>query len=286
MKLTVAKSRSTNKNRYMYNSDSDSDATGAGKAKKLRSSATTVLSSWYVLLSDIEKIPLTYPRLGSSPITVLVGPMKVEVYAHKVILTSSSAYLKNALKPEWQGPNKTQIVLRSCDADSLRIYVNWLYTGQFKMTDGPAENSKAKTEIPAAIDREWTMWAQCYELANFLQDSDCKDALIDMSIEKMTSDKEYVVELPSLIYLFSRSQSPSRKLAVEIALYIWSQETINGVDQANHPAEFLADVVKAGLRRNTSSTEGVRSYFKQMNTCVYHEHTLTNTPCYKVKRGV
>jgi hypothetical protein len=151
---------------------------------------------------------------------VLVGPKKVEIYVHEIILSSSSAYLKNALKSEWQDSHKKQIVLRDVDVASFRIYVNWLYTGRFNRTDDPAKKTKTTTESAAVIDNEWTRWTQCYELANFLQDSDCKDALVDMSIEKMMSDHEYVLELPNQIYSTSRSQSPSRMLAVDIAVNV------------------------------------------------------------------
>ena len=154
------------------------------------------------------------------------------------------------------------------------------------MTDSPAKQPKTRTGDPAVLDSEWTRWTQCYELANFLQDSDCKDALIDMAIEKMMSDTEYMAELPNLIYSTSQSQSPSRKLAVDIAVNTWSVETIEGADKSNCPADFLVDVVKAGLRRNTGEPMGVQAFLMPKNTCVYHEHTLTKTPCYKVKRGV
>lgn len=217
---------------------------------------------------------------------MLVGRRKVEIYVHEVILSSSSAYLKNALKPEWQDSDEKQIVLRDIDVASFRIYVNWLYTGRFNMIDDPAKRTKTTTESAAVSDKEWKRWTQCYELANFLQDSDCKDALVDMSIEKMMSDHEYVLELPNIIYSTSRSQSPSRMLAVDIAVNVWSQDTIGRTDQADYSAEFLVDVLKAGLRRGISLPQNVQAFFKSKDTCVYHEHTLTNTPCYKVKRGV
>lgn len=286
MKLTVVKSQSIKKEYQGYRHSKDV-VTDVAIAKKLRSRTTTVVSSSYVLLSNTKKIPLTHLRLASSPIAVVVGLDKEEIYVHEAILSSSSAFLKNALNPEtWRVARKKEIVLRDADIVSFRTYVNWLYTGRFNMANDPADKPEATTDDLAVVDPEWTRWIQCYDLANFLQDSDCKDALIDMAIEKMMSDTEYVAELPNLIYSTSQSQSPSRKLVVDLAVNTWNAETIGGVEQANYPAEFLADMVKAGLRRGVSSPMGVQAFLKSKNTCLYHDHTLTNTPCYKVKRGV
>ncbi|OSS48928.1 hypothetical protein B5807_06918 [Epicoccum nigrum] len=266
MKLTVVKSQSMKETSYGRVKVVSDVAIG----KKLRSPTTTAVSS----------------SLATSPITVVVGPKREKIYVHETILSSSSAYLKNALKLEWQKPGEKEIKLRDVDIASFRTYINWLYTGRFKMTKDPADKPKAKTgDDPAVFDPEWTRWTHCYELVNFLQDNDCKDSLIDMAIEKMMSDTAYVAELPNLIYSTSHSRSPSMKLAVDIAVNVWSGDTIIDADQADYSAEFLVDVVKAGLRRNTGESMGVQAFFMPKDTCVYHEHTLTNTPCYKIKRG-
>lgn len=220
---------------------------------------------------------------------MLVGPDEDQVFVHQAILSDSSLYFKDLLKPEWNGdPFEGQLLLPDADTAIFRIYVNWLYTGRFNIT-GAYDKSSVTPDNPRAIDHEWTRWRQCYELANFLQDSDCKDALIDMSIEKMTSDEEYLEELPNLIYSTTQSQSPSRKFPVDIAINVWAKHIFRATNIVDYPAEFLADVVKemGGKLRDTPVLEkGVQNFFGTINTCVYHEHTLTNTPCYKVKRGI
>ncbi|KAG9200392.1 hypothetical protein G6514_007064 [Epicoccum nigrum] len=157
MKLTVVKSQSmkeTSYGRVKVVSD-------VAIAKKLRSPTTTAVSS----------------SLATNPITVVVGPEGEKIYVHEAILSSSSAYLKDAFKPEWQKPGEKQIELRDVD----------------------------------------------------------------------------IAQFPHL-----------------------------HADQADYSAEFLVDVVKAGLRRNTGVSMGVQAFFMPKDTCVYHEHTLTNTPCYKI----
>jgi hypothetical protein len=220
---------------------------------------------------------------------VLVGPDEDTVFVHQAILSDSSLYFKNALKPEWNKDlHEDQVVLSGADTAIFRIYVNWLYTGHFNISNGADDRCSATPANPKTIDHEWTRWRQCYELANFLQDSDCKDALIDMAIEKMTSDEEYLEELPSLIYSTTHSQSPLRKLPVDIAVHVWTSHTIGAADKVDYPAEFLADVVKEMgrmLRFNCVSEKAVRIFFGSIHTCKYHEHTLTDSPCYKTKRG-
>lgn len=109
-----------------------------------------------------------------------------------------------------------------------------------------------------------------------------------MSIEKMTSDEEYLEELPNLIYSTTQTDSPLRKLPVDIAVNVWTSHTIQEVDEVDYAAEFLADVVKAmggTIRLSMVPEKTVQNFFKDRNTCMYHEHTLTKSPCYKAKRG-
>jgi hypothetical protein len=193
------------------------------------------------------------------------------------------------LKPQWRSRRATEISLPDVDAASFSIYVNWLYTGRFKIINSTGGIQQLMSEGSATTDDELTTLRQCFELADFLQDSDYKDALIDIFIEKMSATDEYLEDLPKFIYPLTHAQSPARKLAVDVAVNMWNEKTYQGVDKAGYPAEFLADVLtKLGskIRRFDIIYEYGPSIFFEEVGCEYHEHTLTNSLCYKVKRGL
>lgn len=223
---------------------------------------------------------------------VLVGPDEEKIYVHKAIFGFSSDFLKNILKPQWKkgGRNSrtTEIALPDVHPASFRIYVNWLYTSRFNIIDKTGGTQQLMPKGSVTTDHDWTTLRQCFELADFLQDSDYKDALIDLFIQKMTDENKYFEELPNFIYPLTHAQSPARKLAVDVAVKMWNVETYQRVGKADYPAEFLADVVtKLGsrIRFEMINEHGADVFFEDVE-CEYHEHTLTNSLCYKVKRGL
>lgn len=188
------------------------------------------------------------------------------------------------------GPNNrtTEIALPDVHPASFRIYVNWLYTGRFNIIDETGGTQQLLPKGSATTDHDWTTLRQCFELADFLQDNDYKDAMIDMFVQKMTKENKYFEELPNFIYPLTHARSPARKLAVDVAVHLWDEETYEGVREADYPVEFLADVVKRlGLRIRLSKApkHDVDIFFESVK-CQYHEHILTYSLCYKVKRGL
>jgi hypothetical protein len=69
--------------------------------------------------------------------------------------------------------------------------------------------------------RTWTCWGVAYDMGDFLQDSDFKDAVIDGSIEKMVLYNECPFLLAQWIYDKSPIISAHRKLAVDTFVNCW-----------------------------------------------------------------
>lgn len=221
--------------------------------------------------------------------TVLVSSKQVKFYVHEAILTASSAFFKNALKAEWDIAGTKQIVIHDHHASTFRIYVNWLYTGHFSIKDRPAGKKELATKHPANVLNEQTKWNHCYALADFLQDADCKDALIDVEIERMITENVHNSDLSCTIYPLTEAESPHRKLPVDIIVMFENRTNYEALSEDVHQFEFLKEIIiSMASKLGTGFVKGTSKsgFFKDVDTCKYHEHTLTNTPCYKTKRGI
>ena len=105
-------------------------------------------------------------RFASGPVALLVGPEKELFYVHEAVMSSSSDFLKNALKPEWKEADTSQLTISSVDASLFRIYVNWLYANRLRI---PVGYPKGKSYGVEVVHPEWwKKWCECYELGNFL----------------------------------------------------------------------------------------------------------------------
>ena len=164
----------------------------------------------------------------------------------------------------------------------FRIYFDWLYSGRLRITYG------------TKCDRitEYYAWKACYKLAGFLQDCTFKDALIDTIIEKMVEENIYY-DVYVFIYRNTSLGSPHRKLCVDIALNVWPDSWLGpgNLSRPPHTNEFLLDVIAELVTKGRVShieRGNMREFFKDIDTCIYHEHTVTEIPnsiipCYKTK---
>lgn len=220
----------------------------------------------------------------------MVGEGQEKFYVHEPFLIATSAFLKNALKPQWKGRGEKSIALPDSSAVAFGIYSEWLYTGHINIIKelGKAEPQSKSNQV-ATSEVEWTKWGQCYELGQFLQDADFTDALIDFAIAQMNDEEQYIDSLPKIIYPLTPKNSLHRKLVVEIATKVWLPISLKNLQSSEHPMEFLADLSIA--MSNTFRDGGVKSvgaceFFKNVDTCKYHGHTVTKTPYYKAKCGL
>lgn len=250
-------------------------------------------------------------RFNSAVATVIVGETKKDFFVHETLITRSSSFFQAALSKNWKEGQTKTVELPGTKPEIFHIYLDWLYTGpQFAFTKATVASDRVSTEIrkpgaaattppqpsaPAStapsVHHEWIKWHDCYELGSYLLDTDFRDALIDMATEKMSSEDEYNVDSTKYIYPSSTGQSPHRKLAVELAVNVWFDQSFQQVPEANYPSEFLADLVvelgpKVCFGSAFRSTEDVsiHSYTQSSTDCKFHEHTLDDEECYLTKR--
>lgn len=143
---------------------------------------------------------------------------------------------------------------------------------------------------------EWTCWERCYKLADFLQDCAFKDSLIDTLVENITAeDRLWLRELPACIYSNTTRESPHRKFVIDLAVHTWSEANLENKRKFIQfmPPEFHLNLIAAlGVKGRAAHIEHVnlRDFLKDLDTCMYHEHTNVEvpyamTPCYKIKYG-
>ena len=179
-----------------------------------------------------------------------------------------------------------QITLPTIYPFVFQVYVNWLYKDHLYIAD-------TSTNLSSFF------WKQCYELADLLQDCTFKDALIGTLIENIIANdaQPWGPTLPKIVYSSTTRESPHRKLLVDLAVHTWHSRILGfmfAYGRSEHlPQEFHLDVMAAlvaDCRSRAARTEQVspREFLKDIDTCMYHEHTVIKvpysiTPCYKTR---
>jgi len=218
-------------------------------------------------------------RIDSEPILVLVGASKYKFYIHEKLIRSNSGFFDTALKKEWAEGQDRRVELPSFEVDIFKVWIKWLYTGRiFLTTEGDLQ--KDHTGVYKSCHN--TRWASCYALADYIHDSDFKDAAIDAMIEVICQTNLYPFSLAGYIYPHSVKGSAHRMLAVDLFTKYWRRDDyIRSIDQ---PKEFLHDVL---VSIGPDLAEGVKRHYASRlpidkDTCKYHDHG-PDKPCYKTK---
>jgi hypothetical protein len=102
--------------------------------------------------------------------------------------------------------------------EDFNIWIKWLYTGRIFLT---THRVAMVTNGITTHKRTWTCWGVAYDMGDFLQGSDFKDAVIDGNIEKMVLYNEFPFLLAQWIYDKSPIISAHRKLAVDTFVNCW-----------------------------------------------------------------
>jgi hypothetical protein len=220
------------------------------------------------------------PSITSAPIKIIVGTPSQDLYVHEGLLRSSSSFFDNALKEEWKEGQQRTVSMSETPVGILKIWVKWLYTGRIFLT---TETDSIKLpDSKKSVSYEWPRWANCYALGDFLQDSDFKDAAVDVLVEAIIDCKQFPIHLASYIYPYSPPGSAHRRFAVDIYVNLRVRENLGRDDQ--HPDEFMLDVVRyispklaTGIKQQST-----REYFDLNDMCRYHDHG-SDKPCYKTK---
>jgi hypothetical protein len=168
--------------------------------------------------------------------------------------------------------------------------MQWLYTGRLfctkedgKLIDQAGIQSKHVQNNKLVFSR----WSNCYKLADILQNSDFKDALIDMLLESTVEENCYSSSLSRVIYDHSSKDSVHRKMVVDTLIHVSARDLWRELLSGFSNTDNLSDVLE---HISSKLMEGIHEYateefFDMNDTCRYHEHTQHGKPCYKTTTG-
>jgi hypothetical protein len=235
-----------------------------------------------------RQVKLILSRVKSRPVTVLVGKSEDEFFIHEELVRASSTFFEDALSKDWEEKQERMVRLPGVDIEAFHIYVKWLYSGRFyAVKEGDKDINK---RTGSRMDRELKRWSRCYELGNFLQDVDFKDAMIDVMIERMKEGNSgYRTRIAETLYTNSGPDSAHRIFAVDIVINLWHDEDLiaDYLCHKSHPVEYLNDLIvaMATYLRDGIPNEAPAEFFQTDSHCSYHEHTGLHKPCYRTKPG-
>ncbi|EUC28627.1 hypothetical protein COCCADRAFT_40873 [Bipolaris zeicola 26-R-13] len=159
-----------------------------------------------------------------------------QIHVHKEVLTSTSDFLKIAMKPEWRTDENRPIDLTEEDAKAVEAYCRWLYSHT----------------IPCHDDILYTtrLLCQLFVLGEKLLDQTLKNAVLAMMIEGAQTNHRYLCSRPlvKLIYDGTPKGSPVRRLMVDLYVYIAHSVWLSPHDCASfRGTDFLEELVPALL---------------------------------------
>ncbi|KAF1835364.1 hypothetical protein BDW02DRAFT_523371, partial [Decorospora gaudefroyi] len=120
------------------------------------------------------------------------------VHVHKDVLSSTSEFLKNAMKPEWRTDESAAIDLSDEYTATVQAYCQWLYTRRL-----------------VKLTNNWLHLARLYVLGSKLKDKKFQRMVLDAMIE-MASKRGGNPSFPVIktIYDGTTKGSPARRLMV------------------------------------------------------------------------
>ena len=219
---------------------------------------------------------------------MLVGHDKDEFTIHEDNITSSSEFFKKAMSGDWKEKEARQVELPDTTSRAFEIYVKWLYTGLFYITEHGDINAKSECKDGVVRDSELNNWAECYALAGFVCDDDFRDALIDGAIDRMHTDDAYYLTLAKEIYLHTAPKSLHREFAIDCTVKLCDSEDFGLFVKAKFPEDFKDDLIMAIVvdMPYAIQCQSVEEFLEDIEPCQYHEHRAKHTPCYKTKRNL
>jgi hypothetical protein len=181
-------------------------------------------------------------------IPVLVG--KKTYYVHQTLLTSSSKYFQNAMKPEWRIDPSKPIDLADAMPVCFEKYSQWLYTKQEPVCD------------PTSPD---VTLPELYVFAERIMDKMYQRAIFSVMT---TTARQPGLEAIRIIYAGTTPASPARRLMVDILAFqvtAESQRVANLDPEVD--ADFMRDLIAALVRyRGRPGKEVVRPWVIDLDT--------------------
>ncbi|KAF2123498.1 hypothetical protein P153DRAFT_401972 [Dothidotthia symphoricarpi CBS 119687] len=228
-----------------------------------------------------------------SPITVKVGTGEDQetFYVSERLLRNSSVFFENALSKDWKEVAERIVTLPDMEPVHFQTYAKFLSTGLLYVS---LSEKLAVISIGDKTVRlpDLDICLKLYKAADFLQDLDFRDALVDALVEialesRDTEAKKFYLHYTAVgvIYDYTREDSPFRQFAVDIALYSWTPTVYSNRAVKQFPPAFLGELLAAAgpFVRSTESADAMEDPLNLNDPCKYHEHVLLGKPCYKTK---
>lgn len=130
-----------------------------------------------------------------------------------------------------------------------------------------------------------------YKAANYLEEMDFRDAIVDALIETVLEFRalkgqcRFTVAQITTIYAMTEEGSPLRKFAQNLCLQSKGPQGFEKRRLKDFLMGFQLDLLTATAPFRTSSTKSsdMPDPLDLDQSCKYHEHTTLGTPCYKTK---
>jgi len=168
--------------------------------------------------------------------------------------------------------------------ENFDVFARFIYSGKvrFVSDSDKDENGQTSPDSDASCDRLMRCWLLGYRL----QSVTFRDAVIDVLFENLDRASEAFLDTALFETAFQQTEGFNglRKLAVDLAIDRWQQK-----DFVKAPCADIADFWKeVSLRliryrqdkRHEAAFQKRMSASKQQN-CTYHDHLLTERPCYR-----
>lgn len=188
--------------------------------------------------------------------------------------------------------------LPETDPAAFAAFARFILTGWLFMRaedeDNTGSPNKACPSPTEVLRTDARLFARLQELANFLQAPDFQDAITDALIETMSDMRRiqghqmvgFSGSSVTSLYNKSTSNSPFRRLVVDMCVYNWDDESaMKNRSFETYPHRFCHDFIMAtaGYITSTRSTKDGLDPMDISKSCRYHEHTRHRNPCYKEK---
>ncbi|KAI4922003.1 hypothetical protein J4E90_000431 [Alternaria incomplexa] len=168
-------------------------------------------------------------------------------HIHKGVLCKTSAFFRNATKPEWTAPTPRPIDLSDERPDIFYLYVQWLYNGKIAVETMSSSDSDA--EVRKHENVNFHSLIQSYILGEKLMDTTFQNSVLKCLIECVKQEDNFPSDLTvKLAYERTTKHSPLRKLLVDF--WVWYGCSDWAADDMNEDlgTEFTNDLLKAVLK--------------------------------------
>ncbi|KAF1843670.1 uncharacterized protein K460DRAFT_357369 [Cucurbitaria berberidis CBS 394.84] len=197
-------------------------------------------------------------------ITVGTGAEAVKFPVHEAVARKSSAFLDNAMKPEWASPkaDPRDIQLVDEDPELFKVYLHWLY---FKNMPTVYAGSKGKN-----YNHEYVLLCRCYIMGEKLMDVGFKNAMLDALVGAMENTPRLVPGLTAIniIYAGTLGGSPARRFLVDIWVKMADESWLDYLTAAL-PHAFVLEFSRVLLQSRCKGKEDTRAWMERVKE--YHE---------------